>query len=291
MNECKAWAGAGVEAIPFLSSPLASSGDVLNCVAAGPSVSTHISSAPKSGPRVPFSRISHDAEKICKWFNSRAFRREQPSDPQLMLEIVAEAVAAQDPIPFVLYWGKGPRSAIDRPDIECLDFLAAFARRVREAHAPGATIKLIFTDTHAQLNGHAAADSRSYFGDIEAGALKRGFDTCRLSDLLRAAEAVVGPLEHREMPKELEARLSASAKKWYRGGGTAEDGARKYFQINMMELRAVELAFPRTIFITYNSPDYRILCPARLPVFYMYTLQRGYRIKPWFLPAPQPVSG
>ena len=81
-------------------------------------------------------------------------------------------------------------------------------------------------------------------------------------------------------------RLAASAKKWYRGEGTPQEGARKYYHINMIELRAVEFAFPRSIFITYNSPDFRALCPARLPVFYMYTLRRGYRIKPWFLPEP-----
>jgi hypothetical protein len=227
-----------------------------------------------------------DAERILKSFNSRAVRREQPSDPQLMLKIIAEATAAQAPIPFVLYWGKGPRGAIDRHDIECLDFLAAFARRIRESYAPGAAMTVIFTDTHAELNGHEASSIRSYFGDIEAGALKRGFDTCWLGELLGVAEAAAGPIEPRDVPKELEARLSASAKKWYRGGGSAEEGARKYYQINMAELRAVELAFPRAIFITYNSPDFRSLCPAQLPVFYMYTLRRGYRIKPWFLPAP-----
>jgi hypothetical protein len=285
MNECKVWAAVGAGSIP-LSSPLILNNDAVNCPPIGASISSLIPGWQKPASPGPTARRRAEAEKVFKSFNSRAFRREQPSDPQLMQEIVSEAMAAQAPIPFVLYWGKGPRNAIDRPDIECLDFLVAFTRRVREAYAPGASIRLIFTDTHAELNGHAASGIRSYFGDIEAGALKRGFETCWLGELLRAAEAVAGPIEHHDMPKELEARLAASAKKWYRGQGTAEEGARKYYQINMRELRAVELAFPRTIFVTYNSPDYRCLCPARLPVFYMYTLQRGFRIKPWFLPQP-----
>jgi hypothetical protein len=63
-------------------------------------------------------------------------------------------------------------------------------------------------------------------------------------------------------------------------------GALKYYQINMLEKRAVELAFPGSIFITFNSSQFRSLCPDRLPTFYMYTRRRGFCIKPWFLPAP-----
>ena len=224
-------------------------------------------------------------EKILRSFNSRAFRREQPSDPQLMLQVISKAIAAGAPIQFVLYWGKGPRCSIDAPDIECLDFLASFARRVGESFEPGANFKLIFTDTHAELNGHPPSGIRRYFEEIKACALGHGFSSCRLSELTRAAEASAGAFDC-ELPPDLKARLVASAKKWYRGEGTAEDGAREYYQINMIELRAVEFAFPDSIFITYNSPDFRDLCPKKLPVFYMYTLRRGYRIKPWFLPEP-----
>jgi hypothetical protein len=285
MNECKVLAAVGADSVPF-SSPRILNENAARADSAGPNVSRL---TPKrsinSGLPEAAKRPAIEAETILKSFNSRAFRREQPSDPQRMLQIISDAAAAQRPLPFVLYWGKGPRSAIAQPDIECLDFLAGFAGRVREGYARGATIKLILTDTHAELNGHPPAGIRGYFGDIEAGALMRGFDTCWLGELTRAAAANVGPIDY-DMPKDMEERLAASAKKWFRGEGTAEDGARKYYRINMLELRAVELAFPGSIFITYNSPDFRSLCPARLPAFYMYTLRRGYRIKPWFLPDP-----
>jgi hypothetical protein len=283
MNECKTWSEFGVESVAY-SSALVVGSDVVSCAPSRQTISISTRRWAKPETPQPVQRKPINAETVLKSFNSRAFRREQPSDPQLMLQIVSEAIAADAPIPFVLYWGKGPRGTIDVPDVECLDFLAAFAVRVREGFAPGATVRLMFTDTHAELNGHSASSIRSYFGDIEAAANERGFQTCWLSDLTRAAETVAGPIDDSEMPKDMEARLAASAKKWYRGEGTPEDGARKYYRINMLELRAVELAFPHSIFITYNSPDFRNLCPARLPVFYMYTLRRGYRIKPWFLP-------
>src|SRR5260370_41864797 len=58
--------------------------------------------------------------------------------------------------------------------------------------------------------------------------------------------------------------------------------------MNMVERRAVELAFPRSIFITFNCSELRSLFPEHLPIFYMYSLRRGTGVKPWFLP-PEPA--
>jgi hypothetical protein len=55
--------------------------------------------------------------------------------------------------------------------------------------------------------------------------------------------------------------------------------------MNMIEKRAVELAFPRAIFITFSGSHLRCLFPARLPIFYMYSMRRGTSVKPWFLAA------
>jgi len=221
-------------------------------------------------------------EKILSAFSARAFRREQPDDPHLMLQFIARAIAFNEPIPFVMYWGKGPRTAIARPDVECIDFMSAMIERVREVYPLGARLKLIFTDTHAALNGHSEPDIRSYFAEIDACARARGFDTCRLGDLVRAAGSEVGPIDD-EMPMGIAERLAQSAKKWYHGEGTVEEGALKYYRANMLERRVVELAFPHSIMITFNGSVLRSLLPLHLPVFYMYSLRRGFSVKPWFI--------
>src|SRR5258708_3834987 len=117
-------------------------------------------------------------DKVLQSFSTWAFKREQPSDPDLMLQIIVEAMTLGRPIPFVLYWGKGPRCGLDAPDIACLDHLAAFARRVHEAYECGAAIKLIFTDTHAELNGYSRQSMHAYFAEVEASARQRGFASC-----------------------------------------------------------------------------------------------------------------
>ena len=203
-----------------------------------------------------------------------------------MLRFIAEASAQRRPLTFVLYWGKGPRCGFDHPDAKCLDHLAAMARRISAVFEPGAAIRLIFTDTHAQLNGYPQSGIRAYFGEIEAEARRRGFECCWLGGLLEVSHAQAEDYTHGEpVPENLLSVLSASAMKWYRGKGSAELGAEKYFHMNMVEKRAVELSFPNAIFSTFNSSKFRALFPKRLPIFYMYSLQRGVSVKPWFLPA------
>ena len=253
-----------------------------------------LNSAPSQSGRPAKNRLrGHSAnrkvtaETLLRSFNTWAFKREQPADPQLMLRIISESIALREPVSFILYWGKGPRCRLGEPDIECLDYLGTFASRVLEVYEPGAAIKLIFTDTHAALNGHAPDRVRAYFAEVEACAAERGFETCFLGELIRSAEAVAicAPNDD-DVSEEILQRLSAGARKWYRGDGTAGEGALKYFQMNMIEKRAVELAFPRSIFVTFNSSELRVLFPNYLPVFYMYSLRRGVSVKPWFLPAP-----
>ncbi len=230
------------------------------------------------------TRVS--AEKVLRSFNTWAFKREQPSDPQLMSRFIADAIAAQEPIRFVLYWGKGPRCAVAAPEIQCLDFLSAMRSRVQAVYAPGAALTLILTDTHAELNGHSEQDIHRYFAEVTAAAGQRGIETCWLGSLVKTAGqlATVAPLEE-TVSSEMLSLLLASAAKWYHGSGTVQDGALAYLRMNLIEQRVVERAFPDSIFVTFNGSDLRGLFPRQLPIFYMYSLRRGFGVKPWFLPS------
>jgi hypothetical protein len=268
------------------------------CGTASPSLSQEegsCRSANGSGVREPVNRVRKrpsgpsktvTAEMVMKSFNTWAFKREQPGRCDLMLRVIADAMAAKTPVPFVLYWGKGPRTSLAAPDAICLDFLSALARRVRETYSIGAAIELIFTDTHAGLNGHAPHDTRAYFDAVAAAARERGFSSCWLGPLTRAIEDAVTDVT---VSDDTMMRLAACAAKWYRGEATAEQAALRYYQMNMVEKRAVALAFPRAIFVTFNGSEFRSLFPDTMPIFYMYSLRRGVSVKPWFMPAEAPA--
>jgi hypothetical protein len=239
----------------------------------------------------PTPAVLAQAATVLRAFNTWAFKREQPSDPQLMLQFIAAAIVSNQAIPFVLYWGKGPRHESGAYEAQCLDFLAALASRIKKTYALGAAIKLILTDTHAELNGHCREHIKQYFDDVETIAAQRGFQTCWLGHLVKAAGnfATAAPIEEAVSPEVL-SRLMASAERWYHGGGTAQEGALTYLRMNLIEQRVVERAFPGAIFVTFNGSELRSLFPRQLPIFYMYSLRRGVAVKPWFLPCG-PTTG
>ena len=227
--------------------------------------------------------VAVQADKAVKAFNTWSFKREQPSNPGLLAGVVTRAVAEGRPIPFVLYWGKGPRAGLDHPDTVCLDYLKSMADRIAETHAHGASIRLILTDTHAELNGHDDAAVASYFAAIDAAAQERGFTTVRLSRVVADARRVAEPDVEETPSDDVLQSLVACAAKWYRGEGSTEQGALEYYRMNMVEKRAIEAIFPDAVFVTFNGGEFRDLFPADMPIFYMYSLRRGFGVKPWFM--------
>ena len=222
------------------------------------------------------------AADILKAFNTWSFKREQPEDVEGMLSRIQVSANKNEPLGFVLYWGKGPRSTLAAPDIQCLDYLISMRSRIEAVYPAGATFTLILTDTHANLNGHAEEAIQCYFREIARAAEARGFQTRFLSEIVRqsgdSGDAVANP------PGELLDHLAECARKWYRGPDDSIAGALTYYRMNMVEKGAVERSYPQSVFVTFNGSDVRDLFPANMPIFYMYSLKRGTAEKPWFLP-------
>jgi hypothetical protein len=216
-------------------------------------------------------------------FNTWSFKREQPDTSERLKQAVAKAVARDEPVPFVMYWGKGPRNTAAHPEAQTMDYFASMLARIRERYAPGGHLTLILTDTHARLNGHSEANLAQYFDAIRVMALARGFSTTRLSKLVE--DCTTAPATIPQPEPALLRSLTRSAEKWHFGGFAPEAAARAYFKDNMTERAAVEEAYPDAIFATYNGSDLRALFPATMPIFYMYALKRGVAVKPWFMDA------
>ena len=222
-------------------------------------------------------------KKVTQTFNTWAFKREQPSDISLLEHFTARAIMKRQPLSFVLYWGKGPRSNIANPDLQCLDYLASMADRVKTVYRDGCLINLVLTDTHATLNGHSSQNITSYFTQVEQEAGNRGFESYLLSELTETAGRAINVSDFPDPSEQTIRQLTESAMRWYRGTESVEQGALDYFKMNMVERQVIELFFPGSIFVTFNGSDHRELFPEKLPIFYMYSLKRGFGVKPWFL--------
>jgi hypothetical protein len=230
-------------------------------------------------------RASVSPQSVVASFNTWAFKREQPDTAAGLLAQVAKSLVLSQPVSFVLYWGKGPRNEAGDKEVACLDFLGQMQARIRQVYAPGAQITIVFTDTHAALNGHKALDAATYFRSVAAILPQSGYDFCHLGSIVRAARPLLMDFDSEAEPLDplLQADLVTSAQKWYRGPGSAEDGATAYYRANLTERKAMELSFPDSIFVTFNGSALRGIFPDKLPIFYMYSLRKGFAVKPWFL--------
>ena len=152
-------------------------------------------------------------------------------------------------------------------------------------HAPGADVTLICTDTHARLNGYPAWSTERYFEEVGQEAAGRGFWHACSSAISSSGRRGTSTRHARKtrLRRNFWSLLSASAAKWYRGGGSIEEGARRYYAANMIERQAVEAVFPNAVFVSFNGSELRPLFPDRMPIFYMYSVRRGVAVKPWFM--------
>ncbi len=232
------------------------------------------------GPAEP-TAFDRQTAAIVRSFNTWAFKRAQPSEPDLLAQTVATRIVHDQPISFVLYWGKGPRTSVAAPEITCLDYLAAMGARIANAYEHSAHFNLCLTDTHARLNGHSEESIDRYFDGVAEAAKSLGMASERLSRLTAGLGAIAGGNTHTE--EQMLDALERCAARWYRGTGDVRDGARTYLEMNRLESRAVAACYRGSIFVTFNGRDYRDMFPATMPVFYMYSLRRGTAVKPWFM--------
>ena len=224
-------------------------------------------------------------EAIVGSFNTWSFKRQQPSDAHLICERVAAAVRKNTPVPFVLYWGKGPRSSIAAPDVACLDYLKSMTSRIHEKYAHGASVTLLLTDSHATLNGHAVEAIDAYYSDIAIAASERNFNCRKLSEVTMSTALLPAPQTYSAIQPDMLSTLTRSAAKWYDGAEPPEVAAEKYYALNMLERSAVQQVYTDHIFITFNGSEHRPLFPDLMPIFYMYSIKKGTAVKPWFLPS------
>ncbi len=246
---------------------------------AGPT--THSAYASKVSPTKSV-RVAPSPAKVVAAFNTWAFKRQQPSSAEQLNAVAAHALQGSTPLRFVLYWGKGPRAVVRGPERQCLDFLARMGQRVADVYAQGVQFELLLTDTHAELNGHPSDQTHAYFADVTAAAADKGFTTRLLSSVVVEAGVSANSTSFAAPSQETLLGLEECAEKWYRGRGRFIDGAAAYYAMNMNEKRAVELCYPNTVFVTFNSGAMRVLFPDRMPIFYMYSLRKGCATKPWF---------
>ncbi len=239
------------------------------------------------------------AEAVLSSFNTWKFKSEKP-DPRIR-DIVETCVADNRPIPFSMYWGKGEWDEAAEPEHAALRFLRSFRKKIhninladtdRPDYGKSTTLKVIFTDTHAVLNGYEEQRIQAYFDSVR-GAMLRIMDsmdseTVNMSDITGEInpEQMKGKSTHDQIPMDIQQALLIASRKHSRDKDSDPwTSAQEYFALNKLEIPAVEKHCAGSIFLTYNSRKWNALLPTQLPIFYMHAVNdeaTKKKIKPWF---------
>lgn len=223
------------------------------------------------------------AQKILAAFNSWSFKRCQPKHPEKMHSLILSCVQNNEPVPFVMYWGKGSRHLPNEREGRAFAYLNEMLSRIRAEYSPGASATLVLTDTHARLNGNTASDMEQYFSEIKK--IAEGYENietvyfsslCGLDEEALARKSSVSPLN-----PEIAQKLQSSARRHSRKYSPEQSAAMYYWQ-NQIEKETIASSFSGHIFVTYNGNDMNFLFPEDMPIFYMYAMGKGHGEKPWY---------
>ena len=200
------------------------------------------------------------------------FHRRQGSTTEAKADTIqcfANHIANNEPIPFMMYWAKGPYadSKCDEPKKQGIQFLHKHLSRLAEAYPPGIALNIVVADTHEALNENDVTDAdmekiRTLFEEEFSGHDSLNHHhvcVTRLSDIVPMPEH--GMLEdktrHSELWEnpELLDRLAKRSARYFKGDRSDFDpqmAACRYYELLKMERETVGKAFSNHVFLTYN---------------------------------------
>jgi hypothetical protein len=214
-------------------------------------------------------------------------------------------------IRFVKYWGASDKKYADKFDYEALFHLFGFLRIVEKQYKIEVHLTLIFTDTHAMLNGYIPENYKNY--NREIGKILNDFNyshvlmsevltpfakSHNLKDTNELIKSVIQQSKNSNIPQAIKndesfevLKKSASKhalrfkdKSKYKEFHleSEEQAAYSYILLNRIERQYVEKNFFQSVFLTYTSDIEKELIAPDLPTLQIYSIHKGLRCRPWF---------
>lgn len=199
------------------------------------------------------------------------------SDAGLRLRDIA---GSQTPCRLVVYWGAWKSANVGPGHFLFLEKLGRIRRLVETTLLVPATTEIVFTDTHALVNGvDARLVQAAQAALIEA--LPPGFNLTTMSSLLDGGESI-SLEDFSQVPgaARLIRFLEAQAAKLF-GGDAASQRASDYLLCNLAEAPMVAAAWPLGLFVHLGPPELRLMLPS-LPFLHASSGPGGTTRKPWF---------
>ncbi len=213
---------------------------------------------------------------------------------------------------FIMYWGAGEKRRATKEDIQAILFVFGALKTIERSYNLKCDLIIIFTDTHAYLNGYSHEQTLDYFSDIIESLNIVNFNHIKMSDLIKPIlkeeginnvnkliDNIINKCNKCEnmnslpLPRNIRFEYMAKSAKRYSKRvsftqshslifNSPESSANAYIQLNLKERIIVKEKFQKSIFITYVSEAEDFLLPS-LPIMRVFSVRKGFRSRPWFI--------
>ena len=227
---------------------------------------------------------------------------------QTLEKFVIENSKKSSTISFVKYWGGSDKQEMDKYDFDSILMLFGFIKTIERKYNVYINLTIIFTDTHALLNGYEEENFMTYFSQIRHALNSFNFHHEIMSEILNPYAKSKGFKNSKSIIEDMITNshlidkylfssngvfknFEHSAKKYSkRIIGTEsnpldkpEVAAKLYLFLNDIERKLVAKQFKNSFFVTYVSEEEQKLTIPNLPSVQIYSYKRGIRSRPWFL--------
>ena len=254
---------------------------------------------------------NRNAKTISSFLAGKKREVRQKQVAELEKYVQERLIKSKNIIRFVQYWGASDKKYPDKYDFDALFHLFGFLRIVEKHYKIEVHLTLIFTDTHAILNGYNTENYKNYHREIRKILNEFNYSHVLMSevltpfakshnlkdtnDLIKSVikQAINNKIPELIMNDESFEVLKKSADKHslrftnkniYKDlcFNSIEQSAYAYILLNRIERQYVEKNFFQSVFLTYTSDIEMELIAPNLPSIQIYSIHKGLRCRPWF---------
>lgn len=226
-------------------------------------------------------------EKVYRVITKRKFNRGKPLNSEEIRIRITQSIQRSKSIPFIAFWGVGPKNMHDVHDEKTCAFFQAIHKEVQEIYTPGIEYTFIFADKHGIHNGYEGVDIQSYIESMKELFRFYDYRWVILSDYWDCYNISI---------KKIERELSTKRSGWWDVVVNKEvmeknalhcnithsprEAAMSYYVMRNLEKSMLETEFPESIFHAFSDPKLANVLP-NMPTLYLYA-REGWSNAPWF---------
>ena len=190
-----------------------------------------------------------------------------------------DLAAAGRAVELVVYWGAWRRARVGAAEEAYLKGLQAVAMTISQTLKVDCRVQLVFTDTHARLNGADAAVVADYEHSVRS-ALRPPFVLTRMSEIFVADQSF--PVEVTGQGAVYDRLLNVLERQARTTFGLDQsDRAAGYMALNILESGHVLERWPLGLFYHVGPTEAALMLPS-MPKLHGYAGKPGLKRKPWF---------